>query len=98
SPPYPLSLHDALPIYRAAAINARELDIRCAQIDSQSFHHCLPSRASRWLRHGYCPSVTRHPPSTWSTWPVTNREASDRKKMTARSEEHTSELQSLAYL
>src|SRR5205823_7855241 len=96
--PHPLSLHDALPIYDPMALP--ELDVArvqrwCAARVPEHARHQVRVACQAAPRH--LTIVERRAPwredlgPEWTSFPIA------RLRYTARSEEHTSELQSLAY-
>src|SRR5205823_13030431 len=89
---YPLSLHDALPIYFTAP--QRPASTAPALPESRAAHHRPPSRRSLEPAHA---SVL--PRAEAGLHPrVRALRLPKRSHPRMRSEEHTSELQSLAYL
>src|SRR5207249_7670832 len=87
--PYPLSLHDALPIFDAAGERRSRLSLRWSGVpdDFAGFvaHVCGHDCRHRILLGRQWPLATRHWIEWWALLPTRSRR---------RSEEHTSELQS----
>src|SRR5205823_13792149 len=91
--PYPLSLHDALPIYFAAVLRKhRELGFRLRIEVSVSKESNDLGAICRRGRPGAGPSGSAVRPH------LRRNDLAVALKQQDRSEEHTSELQSLAYL
>ena len=65
--------HVGLFQHRAVASDSRRLDAAAPEIDAEG------------VVHENCPSDTHHPPSTASTWPVTNLDSSLMKNTAAES-------------
>src|SRR5205823_14727138 len=90
---YTLSLHDALPIYRQNRACAT-----CAPSANSSIIFLLNAGMSSGLRLVTSPLSTTTSSSTQLAPAFVRSVLSDGHDVTFRSEEHTSELQSLAYL
>src|SRR2546423_5394018 len=80
----PLSLHDALPIFCTTTLGLRG-SVTSTAVKFFGADSCASHRMRRPPRASCMPMPSPMPPKPWSSW-------------WERSEEHTSELQSLAYL
>src|SRR5205823_7149988 len=92
TPPYPLSLHDALPISPDAVRQPLRVHEVAAQTRLQAFDALLPNQEPELERAEAAPE--RESPIAQ----IFDAAVSRRLQKAWRSEEHTSELQSLAYL
>src|SRR5205823_12155716 len=89
---YPLSLHDALPICFSC-----EIDVSWITVPSRTRRTCAPRRTRPPVTYepAIVPSRDTRKSCRTSTSPIVSSVVTGRSM---RSEEHTSELQSLAYL